>query len=110
MKLLKEIQLQFVGRQDKKATFMRHFPGDLQEQDGAISAVEGTAYLTSTISFGLRNPILLFTMCCTPRVIAMHSNLPCNDLRDEESHSSAVVTKREVHLHTIDLASAECYQ
>ena len=40
MKLLKEIQLQFVGRHDKKATFMRHFPGDLQEQDGAIRAVE----------------------------------------------------------------------
>ena len=69
-----------------------------------------TAYLTSTISFGLRNPILLFKMCCTPPVIAVHSTLLCNDLRDEESHSSADVTKREVHLHTIGLASAKSHQ
>ena len=41
MKLLKEIQLKLVGRQDNKATFMRHFPDNLQEQDGASHDKEG---------------------------------------------------------------------
>ena len=43
MKFLKEIQLQlkFVGRHDKKATFLRHFPDKPQEQDGATHDKEG---------------------------------------------------------------------
>ena len=51
MKLLKEIQLQFVGRQDKKATFMRHFPGELQEEDGATHDKEGPSLCGVNKSF-----------------------------------------------------------
>ena len=106
MKLLKEIQLQFVGRHDKKATFMRHFPDDLQEQDGAIRAVDGPYGVEYSLPykhniFWPQKPNITLHMWCTPAVIAVHSTLLYNVLRDEESHSSSVVTKREVHLHTL---------
>ena len=104
MKLLKEIQLQFVGRHDKKATFIRHFPDDLQEQDGAISAVEDPCGVDYSLPYNFlwpQKPNIAIHLCCTPPVIAVHFTLLRNDLRDEESHSSTVVTKREVHLHTL---------
>ena len=108
IKLWKEIQLKFFGRHDKKALFLRHFPDKLQEQDGATHDKEGPSPCGVDYSlpykhniFWPQKPNITLHMWCTPAAIAVHSTLLYNVLRDEESHSSSVVTKREVHLHTL---------
>ena len=50
-KLWKEIQLKFVGRHDKKAIFLRHFPDKLQEEDGATHDKEGPSLCGVNKSF-----------------------------------------------------------
>ena len=73
-KLWKEIQLKFVGRHDKKAIFLRHFPDKLQEEDGATHDKEGPSLCGVNKSFPYKHNIFLAleTQYCSSQCVVIH--------------------------------------